>query len=180
MNEQTETTPTGKGRPTPKRKDAQKGRTGPVTPPPANRREAAKQLREKQAENRRQVKLGNRTGDESALLPRDRGPVRKLVRDIVDSRRSLGFLLMPAAGATIIANFTNNAPLQAASLGLWVAVILGVAIDMALVARLLSTSIRKAFPNERRRGHIAYGLLRTTVIRRFRMPRPQVARGRLF
>ena len=177
MNEQTETPPAGKGRPTPKRKDAQRGRTGPVTPPPANRREAAKQLREKQAENRKQVKLGNRTGDESALLPRDRGPVRKLVRDLVDSRRSLGFLLMPAAGATIIANFTQSTQVQAAALGLWVAVILGVALDMAWAARLISQAVRTAFPNERRRGHIAYGLLRTTVIRRFRMPRPQVSRG---
>ena len=179
MNEQTETTPTGKGRPTPKRKDAQKARTGPVTPPPANRREAAKQLREKQAENRKQVKLGNRTGDDSVLLPRDRGPVRGLVRDIVDSRRSLGFLLMPAAGATIIANFTNNAPVQAAALGLWVAVIVGVALDMAWAGRLISKALRTAFPDERRRGHLAYGLLRTTVIRRFRMPRPQVPRSSL-
>lgn len=177
MNEQTET-PTGKGRPTPKRKDAQRARTGPVTPPPASRREAAKLLREKQAENRRQVKLGNVTGDESALLPRDRGPVRRLVRDVVDSRRSLGFLLLPAAGATLIANFSRSAPLQAASLGLWVAVILGVVVDMAVLAQVLSRSLRTAFPQERRRGHIAYGLLRTTVFRRFRMPRPQVARGR--
>lgn len=179
MNEQTETTPAGKGRPTPKRKDAQKGRTGPVSPPPSNRREAAKALREKQAENRKQVKLGNRTGDESALLPRDRGPVRRLVRDLVDSRRSLGFLLMPAAGATILANFTQSAPVQAAALGLWVAVIIGVAADMAWAARLIAKAVRTAFPDERLRGHVAYGLLRTTVIRRFRMPRPQVQRGRL-
>lgn len=180
MSEQTEAKPAGKGRPTPKRKDAQRARTGPVTTPPANRREAAKQLREKQAENRKYVKQGNITGDDSALMPRDRGPVRKLVRDIVDTRRSLGFLLLPGAGATIIANFTSSAELQAAALGVWVATLIGVALDMALAGRLISSSLRKAFPGERRRGHLAYGLLRTTVIRRFRMPRPQVPRARLF
>lgn len=177
MTDQTETT--GKGRPTPKRKDAQGKRTGPVTPPPSNRREAAKQLREKQAQGRKQVRQGNLTGDDKALLPRDRGPIRKLVRDIVDSRRSLGFLLLPVAGAVFIGNLSGNTSVQGATLGLWVATILGVLIDMVLVSLLLRRSLAAAFPDEKRRGHIAYGLLRTTVFRRFRMPRPQVARAGL-
>jgi len=85
---------TGKGRPTPKRSEAQKRRSGPVAPPPTSRREAAKQLRAKQAENRQRVRKGSLAGDETALLKRDQGPVRKMVRELIDSRRSLGWILL--------------------------------------------------------------------------------------
>ena len=36
-------------------------------------------------------------GDDAYLLPRDKGPVRRYVRDIVDSRRNVLGLFMPAA-----------------------------------------------------------------------------------
>lgn len=36
-------------------------------------------------------------GEEAYLLPRDRGPVRRYVRDVVDSRRNLLGLFMPSA-----------------------------------------------------------------------------------
>ncbi len=167
----------GKGRPTPKRKDAQSRRGGPVAPPPTNRREAARQLRDRQAEGRKQVRQGNLTGDEALLLKRDRGPERRLVRDVVDSRRSLGFLLLPTAALVVVAGFSGNRSVSAAVLGIWVATILGVALDMVLASIQLSGALKKAFPGGKRRGHIGYGLLRTTVIRRFRVPRPQVQRG---
>ena len=34
-------------------------------------------------------------GDDSAVLPRDRGPVRRFVRDVVDARRNISGLLLP-------------------------------------------------------------------------------------
>ena len=36
-------------------------------------------------------------GEEAYLLPRDQGPVRRYVRDIVDSRRNVLGLFMPVA-----------------------------------------------------------------------------------
>ena len=174
MTEQTQ----GKGRPTPKRSDATKRRGGPVAPPPTNRREAAKQLRAKQSDNRQRIKQGTASGDEKAMLPRDSGPVRRLVRDVIDSRRSLGFLLLPVAGIVVLAGLAGNVQLQALTFGIWLATLLGVAIDMVLAGIQLRKALRGAYPTESKlRGHIAYGLLRSTVIRRFRMPRPQVSRG---
>jgi hypothetical protein len=167
----------GKGRPTPRRSDTQKRRTGPVTPPPTNRREAARQLRAKQAENRQRIKQGTARGDERAMLPRDAGPVRRLVRDFVDARRSLGFLLLPIALLVVFAGVTGNVALQALTFGIWLATLLGVALDMGLAGTQLRKALIAKFPDERRRGHIFYGLLRTTVIRRFRTPKPQVVRG---
>lgn len=175
MSEQSQ----GKGRPTPKRSDAQKRRGGPVTPPPTNRRAAAKQLRAKQADNRQRIRQGTASGNERAMLPRDAGPVRRFVRDVVDSRRSLGWLLLPVAGVVVVAGLTKNTQLQAISFGIWLATLLGVAVDMGLAGVQLRKGLRSTFPQETKlRGHIAYGLLRTTVVRRFRMPRPQVQRGR--
>jgi hypothetical protein len=66
----------GKGRPTPKRSEAQGRRQGPPPPPPTTRKEAYRRMRETQATNRGSVRAAAARGDESALPARDRGPVR--------------------------------------------------------------------------------------------------------
>jgi len=163
----------GKGRPTPKRSEAQK-RRGPVAPPPTSRREAAKQLRQKQAEGRKEVRAGSLRGDERALLKRDQGPVRRIVRDVVDGRRSLGWVLLPIALVVVVAGFFHNVQLQALTFAVWLASLAAVAIDMVFVALDIRRAVRAQFPDEPLRGHVAYGLMRTTVMRRWRVPRPQV------
>lgn len=168
----------GKGRPTPKRSDAQKRRTGPVSPPPATRREAAKRLREQQASGRKRLRDGTIAGDERAMLPRDAGPVRRLVRDTVDGRRSLGILLLPSAFILIVTQYTKQTTLFTVAVVLWVATIVAVVIDMTITAWRIRGGIRRDFPGEVKvRGHVAYGLLRTTVFRRFRMPPARVRDG---
>lgn len=168
----------GKGRPTPKRRDAQSRRGGPVAPPPANRREAAKQLRVKQAENRQRIRKGTAAGDERAMLPRDAGPLRRLVRDLVDARRNMGWLLLPVAAFAIIANGIKDPAVVQVSFALWTGTLLGVAVDLILLSRLLKARLALSFPAEAKLGkHVRYGLLRSTTIRRFRMPKPKVVRG---
>lgn len=170
-----------KGRPTPKRSEATKRRGGPVAPPPTNRREAAKQLKAKQAEDRLRARKGSAAGNDAHLLPRDAGPVRRLVRNTVDARRGLGFLLLPVAAILVVAQITAGPGTLALAIavGIWLATLLGVALDLILTAVQIRSAIRQTFPETTKMGgHIAYGLLRSTVIRRFRMPRPQVARGR--
>src|SRR5688500_10937992 len=54
----------GKGRPTPKRSEAQGRRQGPPPPPPTTRREAYKRMREQQATRRAQTRLGASRGDD--------------------------------------------------------------------------------------------------------------------
>jgi hypothetical protein len=165
----------GKGRPTPKRSEAQKRRTGPVTPPPTNRRAAAKQLRAKQAENRKKVRAGNLRGDEAVLLKRDQGPVRRMVRDMVDARRSLGWVLLPIALIVVVSGFLRNPQLQAMTFAIWLASLAAVAVDMLFLGFTISKALKQAFPDEPRwKGHLRYGLMRTTVMRRFRVPRPVV------
>ena len=66
----------GKGRPTPKRNEAQGRRPGPPPPPPQTRKEAYKRMREQQAATRGASRAGAARGDDSYLPARDRGPVR--------------------------------------------------------------------------------------------------------
>jgi hypothetical protein len=164
----------GKGRPTPKRNEAQKRRTGPVTAPPTNRREAAKQLRAKQAENRKKVREGSIRGDEKALLKRDQGPVRKFARDFVDGRRSMAWLLMPLSIATLLASFGSVA---VATLGfdVFLAAALAAGVESLFTGLALSKALKAQFPDEPKwKGHIRYALARTITMRRMRVPRPQV------
>lgn len=165
---------TGKGRPTPKRSEAQKKRTGPVAPPPTNRREAAKQLRAKQAENRQRMRAGNLRGEEGSLLKRDQGPVRRLVRDVVDGRRTLAWILLPVAILVLLTSFSPSATVKVVSFEIWLAALAAASIEMVFTGIAVSKAIREAFPEEKkRRGHVWYGVLRTLTMRRLRVPRPQ-------
>jgi hypothetical protein len=164
----------GKGRPTPKRN--QKAR-GPVAPPPTNRRAAAKQLRAKQAEQRRAVRDGSRAGDERMFLARDRGPVRSYVRDAVDSQRTLGPFLLPYMVIVILLGFVNNPQLYAAAFLSMLGVIVIVAIDFIRIGRVISRGVKERFPDQKRRPHVIYGIQRTTLIRRWRTPPAKVSVG---
>ena len=160
-----------KGRPTPKRSEAGKRRGGPVAPPPANRKEAAARLRSQQADGRKVLK--NAGAD--ALLPRDIGPVRALVRDIVDARRSLGPLLLPVAIALPLANATHARGFISIVTAVWITTIGVVALDTLLAGRAISRAVRAQFPDETKvRSHVSYGLLRGTSIKRLRRPKPRV------
>ena len=48
-------------------------------------------------------------GDEAYLLPRDQGPVRRYVRDVVDSRRNVLGLFMPSALGLLFVMFARPA-----------------------------------------------------------------------
>lgn len=92
----------GKGRPTPKRRDTTPQR-GPVSAP-RSRKEAAQWQKQQAARSRTTGRGGKlsgqahrealRRGDPSVLPKRDRGPVRKLARDWVDSHRMISNYLL--------------------------------------------------------------------------------------
>src|SRR5258705_531502 len=101
-----------KGRPTPKRSEAARKR-GPVAPAPMTAAEARRRRKEiggpkltrgerKADKVARRADMSERrekmmAGEDAYLLPRDKGPVRRFVRDAVDSRRNVLGLFMPPA-----------------------------------------------------------------------------------
>jgi hypothetical protein len=171
--------PTGKGRPTPKRREAQKRRTGPVAPPPRTRREAYRRTKGEQSVRRAEFRQGMRTGDDKYMLARDRGPVRKLVRDIVDSRRNAGVLFLLIAFIAFFGLLMPSVQLRAYATSLWLAAFLLVVIDTIFLGVRIRREVRERHPDATDRASrlILYGASRAVMIRRLRMPPPQVKVG---
>ena len=95
--------PGGKGRPTPRRKDQQAKNLHPVVP---KDRAAAK--REARAARDAAWKRQNEamvTGEEKYLPSREKGPVKRYIRDYVDARVSLGEFFMPLIFVLLIVSF---------------------------------------------------------------------------
>ncbi|GGQ52812.1 DUF3043 domain-containing protein [Couchioplanes azureus] len=163
---------------TPKRQSVQ--RRHDAVQAPANRREAYKQMRERQRAERAEASAGMRAGDERYLLARDRGPERALVRAIVDSRRTAGTWFF--VGAIIVFIGSTGTMPMAVRLGsnlLWAVLAITVIIDSFLISRRIKKLVTERFPNTTQRmGSLyLYGIMRGLTFRRMRVPKPQVELG---
>src|SRR3954471_16107001 len=169
--------PAGKGRPTPKRRDAQKRRRGPV---PANRKEAAAQRRAQARESRQLQRQALLSGDERHLPARDAGPAKRLARDVVDSRFTLGQVFFGMILVVLVASLaipkdyrTVLATVNALS---FVAVI-AVFLDSLRVGRKAKAMVTAAYDAKSAYGVTAYAAIRAMQPRRLRRPPPKVKRG---
>lgn len=165
-----------KGRPTPKRSEAQSQRRS-VASTPMTRKEASKRQRDDrraQMERQRQALAG---GDERYLPARDKGPVRKFARDFVDSRFNVAEFFLPMAVIILVLSMVQVGSLQTVALLLWLVVIVLIVLDSILSAFRLRKRLAERFPDDNRRGAVAYALMRSLQMRRLRLPKPQVKRG---
>jgi hypothetical protein len=164
----------GKGRPTPKRSEAQGRRTGPPPPPPTTRKEAYKRMRAQQAVRRTETRQGAARGDDSYLPARDRGPVRKLVRDIVDTRRNVGSFFLVIAGVALIGTIVPSIAVRSYASFLLFGFFLLLIADSFVLSRRIRRDVGARFPDAKVRGLTWYGISRSTMIRRWRFPKPDV------
>jgi hypothetical protein len=179
----------GKGRATPKRREAEAKRRGPVAPPPRSTREAIKRNKELRKanpaskEDRRTAAKERRdrmmAGDDKYLLPRDRGPVKAHVRDLVDSRRNLLGLFMPLAILVFVALLVPYPQVQQYATLLTTVMLLGMVIEGFFSGRRISKLVREKFPKEPVNGRSIgwYAFVRASQIRRLRVPKPRVNSG---
>jgi hypothetical protein len=167
----------GKGRPTPKRREVEKGRRRAVGAP-KDRKEAYKQVRERQREDRTRSMQALRAGDEKHLPPRDRGPVRRYVRDTVDARRTVAEFFLPLALLIFILTLVPSEQAKLFGSTLWMALVVLIVIDSILLVARLRRGMRKSFPDQSHKGAVPYALMRSMQIRRFRLPPPRVRSGR--
>lgn len=165
-----------KGRPTPKRSQAQSQRRS-VASTPTNRKEASKRQRETRRADMARQREALASGDERYLPVRDKGKVRKFARDFVDSRFCIAEYFLPMAVIILVLSMLRNPQLQNIALLLWLFVILLIVIDSVVIATRLKKQLRERFPDEPKRGAVAYALMRTLQMRRLRLPKPQVKRG---
>jgi hypothetical protein len=168
----------GKGRPTPRRSEAQGRRPGPPPPPPTTRKEAYKRMRAQQATRRTTARSAALAGDDSYLPARDRGPERKLVRDLVDARRNVGSFFLAIAGVALIGTVVPNLAVRSYATFLLFLYFLLLIADSFVLGRRISRTVQQRFPDvTRRKGLVWYGVSRATMIRRWRFPKPEVAVG---
>ncbi|MFE9421906.1 DUF3043 domain-containing protein [Kitasatospora sp. NPDC006697] len=165
-----------KGRPTPKRSEAEASRRTRVTVP-KDRKEAAKQSRERLRAEREKQREALLNGDERALPARDKGPVRKFARDYMDSRWSVAEFFLPFAVVILVLSVLRVGTLQLLSTLLFLIFLILVVVDFVRLGLGLRRALNNRFPNENSRGAVMYGLMRNLQLRRLRLPKPQVKRG---
>jgi len=165
-----------KGRPTPKRSEAQTQRRS-VANTPTTRKEAAKRQRDDRRTQMERQRQALASGDERYLPARDKGPVRKFARDFVDSRFCIAEFFLPLAVVILVMSMVRIGSLQNIALLLWLVVIVLIVVDSVGIAIRLKKQLNTRFPEANKKGAVAYALMRTLQMRRLRLPKPQVKRG---
>ena len=168
--------PAGKGRPTPKRSEVERRRREPA---PTDRKTASTQDRQaRRAEYARRTEA-QRRGEEWALNPRDRGPVKALARDYVDSQRLIvSEYILFAVFAVIIGIFILGAAKNGSII---------LFVELGIVALITAESLyhgmrvsrlaKKRLPGASTRGLTWYVAKRSIRLRSSRLPPARVTRG---
>ncbi|MGV8851287.1 MAG: DUF3043 domain-containing protein [Rhodoglobus sp.] len=166
---------TGKGRPTPTRKEREAANLRPLVSD--DRKEARRQARTQMQGERERARIGMANGEEKYLPLRDRGPQKRFVRDYVDARFSVGELLVPAMFVVIILTLLPQPEVKVFGLfALW-AFFLVAAMDAILLGLRLRRKISEKFGESRAEKVRWYAAMRSLQLRIMRLPKPQVKRG---
>jgi hypothetical protein len=182
-----------KGKPTPKRSQ---GKRGPVAPAPMTAAEARRRRKEigrpkLSREERKTERVTRRAdmadrrekmmaGEDAYLLPRDKGPMRRFVRDVVDSRRNVLGLFMPSAlGLIFVMLAVPSVAVQRLLSPAMLVLVLIMVIDGLILGRKVNRLVDEKFPDNTESGWKLgfYAASRASQLRRMRAPRPQVNRG---
>jgi hypothetical protein len=166
-----------KGRPTPKRSEAERKRRQPIT---GSRAPAAPRTPEDKAKAR--ADRGRRyeamkAGESWALNPRDRGPARALARDYIDSKRRISEYYMYILIVLLAAVFVRNKVAQDYISPLVLVLVVVILIDAQFIRYRLRKLVSERLPGESTRGLTLYAVMRALQIRRFRVPAPRVHPG---
>ena len=169
-----------KGRPTPKRSEAERNRRRPVT----GSRRAAGPRTPRTPEDKAAARVDRnrkfdamKRGESWALNPRDRGPARALARDYIDSHRRPSEYYMYVLLFLLVAVFARNKTLQDYISPLVLVLVVIILIDSQLIRRQLNRLVAARLPGESARGLTFYAVMRALQIRRFRVPAPRVRPG---
>jgi hypothetical protein len=168
-----------KGHATPKRSEVERRRREPYTPPSGDRKQANAQKRERQNAERRRRMEAMRRGEEWAIPAKDRGPVRALARDYIDSRRFIVseyilFGIFILIFALFFLDKTKNSDLILYIELLIVGIVVAEALYHGLVVSRLA---KQRLPGESTRGITWYIIKRNIKLRSSRIPPPRVQRG---
>jgi hypothetical protein len=165
----------GKGRPTPTRKEKEAARKRPLVS--SDRTEARRQSRAVLATEREKQRIGMANGVEKYMPARDRGVQRRYVRDYIDARTSIGEFLIPVMVIVLIATVVPAPEVQVGAFALLWLFFIAAVIDCVVVGFV----IRKKLAAKYGEGKVEVGLrwyaaMRALQLRLMRLPKPQVKR----
>jgi hypothetical protein len=166
----------GKGRPTPTRKEAEAAAKARAKVP-RTRKEQMQRQRQSKTASSKEVRAAMKAGDERYLLARDKGPVRRFIRDYVDSRFSFVELMIPILIVTMILGYSGSSQLATIGNTLLFGMLLLVVLDLVLLRRRLRKQLAIRFPDEPVKGTTYYAVTRSLQMKFMRMPKAKVKIG---
>lgn len=167
---------TGKGRATPSRKQQEAANLRPLVGKKTPEARKAEKMRVR--EDRIKARNGMANGDEKYLGVRDRGPQKKFVRDFVDSKFTLGEMVMPALMLVILISAIDSYVVQLATLLTMWTLFIGVGINGWLLGRAAVKALEAKYGASKVESGIKwYAAMRSVQMRPMRLPKPQVKRG---
>lgn len=168
--------PGGKGRPTPTRKEAEAAAKARAKVPRTRREQLAAQRRASN-ESTKTVRAGMRAGDERYMMARDKGPVRRFIRDFVDSRFSFVELMIPLLIVTLVLGYSGSQYLVNIGNTILLGTVMLVVLDIVLMRFRLRKELVRRFPEEPLKGTTYYAVMRSLQMKFMRMPKAQVKIG---
>ena len=165
-----------KGRPTPSRKEAEAARKARAKVP-RTRKEMAAAQKAARGESSAHVRQAMRTGDDRFLPPRDKGPVRRFIRDYVDSRFSFIEMLIPLMLVVLILGWTGNKTVTTYANLAMLSVFALIIIDLLRLRFRLRRELTTRFPDAPVKGTTYYAIARSMQMRFMRLPKAQVKVG---
>ncbi len=163
-----------KGRPTPKRREAEAAAKARAKAAAGGGKDGGRRDRSTRAEESRRIRQGIKQGDERYLPARDRGPVRRFVRDLVDARLCMAEFAVPLMLASLL---LSSFGFRAVGSGVLNATILVVLLDSLLLRFRLRRELKRRFPSQTTKGTTFYALVRSLQMRFMRLPKPRVKLG---
>ena len=165
-----------KGRPTPSRKQAQAAAKERARASRDVRGGSKKEQRQRRSDQSRKMREAMKSGDERYLPARDKGPVKRFVRDFVDSRLCFAEFLLPLLIAIMVLGQGSGALVNVSG-DLWTATFVLTIVDTGWMLWRLRKALREKFPDESTKGTTSYAVLRVLQMRFMRMPKAQVGLG---
>ena len=166
----------GKGRPTPSRKEAEAAARARAKVPRTRREQMAAQ-RAARGETSQKMRQAMKTGDDRYLPARDRGPVRRFIRDYVDSRFSFIELMVPLLVLSMILGYSGNRTMIQLGNTVLFTTIMVIIFDIVMLRFRIRREMARRFPDEPTKGLTFYAALRSLQMKFLRLPKPQVKIG---
>lgn len=168
----------GKGRPTPTRKEREAANLRPIVG--SKSKASLAQSRQAQRESRLKARAAMLAGEEKYLLGRDRGPQRKLAREVIDNRYTLIEGLMPMMVILLLVSSTNNIAVQNITTIVMIAALMVVAVEATFLHNIIKRLVREKLgeSTQLQRGTWFYVVTRGMQPRPLRIPKPAPRRNK--